>query len=213
MIHLNNIVPTPLASLGLNPNSQIFNVEQVFEKGKNYLVKAPSGKGKSTLLHIIYGLRNDFTGNLKLSGEDSTQFLAEVWADWRQSKLSIVFQDLRLFEQLTAFENIWLKAQLRSNKTESDIYLMADQLGIGHLMDKAASTLSYGQRQRVAIIRALCQPFECLLLDEPFSHLDEENTKKALALIDNTCRQQGAGMILVSLGEDFPLEFDAVLEL
>lgn len=213
MIELNNIVPAPLASLGLNPNSEVFDTAWRLEKGQYFLVKAPSGKGKSTLLHILYGLRKDFSGSLQLEGNNSEGFSAELWADWRQSKLSIVFQDLRLFEELTAFENIWLKAQLQGSKSEVEIRAMAQRLGIEELLEKPVRTLSYGQRQRVAIIRALCQPFDFLLLDEPFSHLDEANTEKALALVKETCETQGAGLVLVSLGEDFPLNFQRVLEL
>lgn len=213
MIELRQVIPEPLESLGLNPRSEVFNTDLRFEAGKYYLVKAPSGKGKSTLLHIIYGLRTDFTGGLQLEDAGSERFTPDQWADWRQARLSIVFQDLRLFEQLTAFENIWLKAQLQGSKTAAEVRNMAQQLGIEELLDKPVSTLSYGQRQRVAIIRSLCQPFDFLLLDEPFSHLDPSNTEKALSLIRATCEAQGAGLILVSLGEDFPLNFERVLEL
>ena len=85
---------------------------------------------------------------------------------------------------------------------------MAKNLGVSDLLDKACHTLSYGQRQRIAIIRALCQPFDFLLLDEPFSHLDEANTMKACQLIDEVVREQKASLILVSLGERFHFQYD-----
>ena len=73
--------------------------------------------------------------------------------------------------------------------------------------------MSYGQRQRIAIIRALCQPFDFLLLDEPFSHLDADNIQKAIDLILEICNAENAGMMLVSLGEDYGISFDKRLEL
>ena len=84
-------------------------------------------------------------------------------------------------------------------------------MGIDHLLQQSCATLSYGQRQRVAIIRALCQPFDFLLLDEPFSHLDEANTEAAFQLIEQVCAEQKAGFILVSLGEKFGRTYDVEL--
>ena len=85
---------------------------------------------------------------------------------------------------------------------------MAQNLGIENLLEKKCGELSYGQRQRVAIIRALSQPFEYLLLDEPFSHLDDENTQKACTLIETALAKNNAGLILVSLGEKYFLKYD-----
>ena len=84
---------------------------------------------------------------------------------------------------------------------------MAKQLGVFDLLKKPCGTLSFGQRQRIAIIRALCQPFDFLLLDEPFSHLDEANIKAASQLIKNECEAQGSSFILVSLGEEYYFDY------
>ena len=205
MITLNDYRPHPLISLGINQGSQIFNTSQQFEKGNHYIVEAPSGKGKSTFLHQIYGLRKDYDGDIQWLGKDIRVFTHDQWADIRKQELSIVFQDLRLFLQLTALENIQLKANLTQHKTKEEIQLMAKRLGVEELLNQPAATLSYGQRQRISIIRALCQPFRFLLLDEPFSHLDEANTQTALAMIQEACTEQEAGIILVSLGESYSL--------
>ena len=209
MIQLNNILPQPLKEQGIPESSQIWNKEWTFEKGKNYLVIAPSGKGKSTLLHCIYGLRKDFDGSVFINEKNTKELLSDEWAELRQNNCSMVFQDLKLFQQLTAKENILLKSNLKQYKSETEIVEMAEQLGIAELLNKPCHMLSFGQRQRVAIIRALCQPFDFLLLDEPFSHLDEANIKAATKLINQECEAQGSGLILVSLGESYYFKYDS----
>ncbi|MFK7770889.1 MAG: ATP-binding cassette domain-containing protein [Saprospiraceae bacterium] len=203
MITLQKILPHPLKESGFNPTTEIWNKDLSFEKGRKYLVIAPSGKGKSTLLHCIYGLRKDFDGTILLNDKNIKNYKSDELAELRQHKLSIVFQDLRLFEQLTAEENILLKTNLQDHKTLLQIKEMAEQLGVANLLKKPCGTLSFGQRQRIAIIRALCQPFDFLLLDEPFSHLDEANIKAATQLIEAECKAQGSSLILVSLGEEY----------
>lgn len=212
MIELGNVLPVPLAETpgGIRKDSQIFGTHCVFEKNKNYLVIAPSGRGKSTLLHIIYGLRKDYTGSVELEGKSLKQFSPNDWAATRQAPLSIVFQDLRLFPKLTALENILLKSRLTDTVTEQEILDWAGRLGVEKNLQQTAATLSYGQRQRIAIIRSLCQPFRYLLLDEPFSHLDGKNISQASALISEICRQREAGFILVSLEEEKVMNFEEV---
>lgn len=208
MIHLSDLQPAPLVSLGLNPQSSVFATECSFKKGCRYLVAAPSGRGKSTLLHCIYGLRNDYTGTITLDGRDVSGFSPDDWALLRQNDLAIVFQDLRLFPLLTAWENIQIHAALNPVVEESRLRRMAHELHIESLLNDPVQQLSYGQRQRVAIVRALSRPFRMLLLDEPFSHLDPLNTEIALRLITETCDMLEAGMVLVSLGEEYEMEVD-----
>jgi ABC-type lipoprotein export system ATPase subunit len=211
MIQLSDLRPHPLISLGLNPASDIFGGTCKFEEGKHYLVQAPSGRGKSTFLHCLYGLRTDYEGRILLDDRATSSLKADDWATIRQRYFSIVFQDIRLFDQLTAIENIELNNNLSGSRSPEEINEWALRLGVRPLLDKKVERLSYGQQQRVAIIRALCQPFKFLLLDEPFSHLDAENTQLALQLALEVCQEQQAGMILVSLGEHFDHEYDAEL--
>ncbi len=211
MIELQNIKPIPLLPNGIQADSQTWGVPCRFKKGKKYLVAAPSGKGKSTFIHIIYGLRSDYEGQLLLQGKDIKTLTKEAWSEIRQNKLSVVFQNLRLFLNLTALENIQIKNDLHQYKSLNEIKDMAELLGVDNLLDKKCATLSYGQRQRIAIIRALCQPFDFLLLDEPFSHLDENNINKAISLIEKECKDQKAGLILVSLGEPYSFKYDKEL--
>ena len=202
-IELDHILPHPLREARDRGASQIWEQTTSFATGQRYLVTAPSGKGKSTLLHIIYGLRTDYGGEVRIDGKPVAHYSMDGWSDLRREHLSIVFQDLRLFGHLTARENIEIKRQLAPRISAETAEQMAGQLGIDDVYDQPAATLSYGQRQRVAIIRALCQPFGLLLLDEPFSHLDDDNIARARALIEEACTDQDAGFLLVSLGSDY----------
>ena len=211
MITFKNVKPFPLIENGISPTSDIFNTQVEFETGKKYLVIAPSGKGKSTMLHLMYGLRSDYEGDILLDNKNIKTFNYDDWATIRQKKSAIVFQDLRLFLHLTARENIFIKKDLTDTPSVSEIELMCEQLGIAPILNQKCETLSYGQRQRVAIVRALCQPFEMLLLDELFSNLDIENIKIATDLINKACEKNNAGFILVSLGEEYFFNYDKKL--
>lgn len=211
MITFKNVKPFPLIENGISPTSDIFNTKVEFEKGKKYLVIAPSGKGKSTMLHLMYGLRSDYEGDILLDNKNIKTFIHDDWATIRQKKSAIVFQDLRLFLHLTARENIFIKKDLTDTPSVAVIEMMCEQLGIASILNQKCETLSYGQRQRVAIIRALCQPFETLLLDELFSNLDIENIKIATDLINKACEKNNAGFILVSLGEEYYFNYDKKL--
>ena len=207
---LNNVQPKPITA-AMMQQSDIWASDLLLEKGQRYLITAPSGKGKSTFLHILYGLRNDYSGQVSFENQPVNQFDLDNWATIRQEKVSIVFQDLRLFLNLSGWENILLKSSITNTTSDVNIESMAKRLGVDNILSQSCGTMSYGQRQRIAIIRALCQPFEVLLLDEPFSHLDEDNIKVACALIEEVCTAQNAGFLLVSLGERYFLNYDETL--
>ena len=207
MLTLKNIKPLPLLKDGLDGSSQIWDKTLEFKTPENYLITAASGRGKSTFIHLLYGLRSDFEGQFLIDEKDSRKFSRKEWSHYRRDKIAIVFQDLRLFPKLSARDNILLNAQLQNKVTMPEIEAMAARLGITPLLDQASETLSYGQAQRVAIIRALCQDFEYLLLDEPFSHLDEKNISLASELIKEVCQKQKASLILVSLGPSYLFDY------
>lgn len=171
------------------------------------MVEAPSGTGKTTLVSILYGIRHDYEGNVLFDGKNIRKISTDEWVKIRSEKFSAVFQDLRLFPQLTAIENIRIKNDLTKTLKEEEILHFAETLGIGHRMNQLCGKLSLGQQQRVAIIRALAQPFSFLLLDEPFSHLDQENSRIACGMISEACQKNNAGLLLTSLGPDNHFEF------
>lgn len=177
------------------------------------MVQSASGKGKTTLLSICYGLRKDYEGVVYFEGKDIRTKNEQDWADWRSGRCSLLFQDLKLFRELTALENIRLKADLSNSFDQKQVEQWAEKLGVDRYLNKACGRLSLGQQQRMALIRSLSQPFDWLLLDEPFSHLDTENVKLACELITEVCQQRGAGLMLSTLGESYFLEYDRKLKI
>lgn len=205
-IQLNKVVPTPLEEVEFSQNS-IWNSTFMLEKGEKVLLNATSGKGKTTFAFLLAGLRKDYSGEITFDGQNSKNFSPKEWATLRAQKLSFVFQDLQLFGELTVAENLQLKNQLTSTFTEEEIKAMVNQLGIGDKWQSTCNTLSMGQQQRVAIIRALCQPFDWLIMDEPFSHLDENNILLAKELIEQVVAKQNAGLVMTALGKSEVFKF------
>lgn len=210
-IHLKNIVPLPLADKDLSA-SDIWNRDVLFRSGEAIHIYAPSGSGKSTLLHILYGLRKDFTGAVQLDDKNLQHSPAHI-SSLRKNNISIVFQDMRLFAGLTAMENLMVKSSLTEHVQKETIKQMLSDLGVIHLEDKKAQFMSLGEQQRIAIIRALLQPFNWLLLDEPFSHLDTQNIEKAKEMIQYHCHKNNAGLIIASLGDTYDIEYNRNLNL
>ena len=181
--------------------SQIWKQDVVLKKAEHVHIVAPSGSGKTSLIHFLYGLRKDYEGNILYNNDNAKNFDAEKIALWRQQHISIVFQDLRLFTEQTVIQNLEIKRLLNPFHAENKIVEMAKRLGIESKLSKLCKTCSYGEQQRIAIIRSLLQPFDFLLLDEPFSHLDEANRMKAMELIEEEAVARNASIILADLKE------------
>ena len=187
------------------------NVE--FERGKHYLISAESGTGKSSLCSYIYGYRIDYSGVMQFDGTDIRTLSVDQWCDVRKNHIAYLPQDLRLFPELTAIENIQLKNRLTNFKTEKEIISYFERLGIPEKVNSPVSKLSIGQQQRVAIIRALCQPADFILLDEPVSHLDETNNAIVAQMVTEEAARQGAGVISTSVGNNVKISVDKELKL
>lgn len=211
-ITLQRIMPEPLASIQHGEGS-IWGNDVVLESGKKIMLNASSGKGKSTFTLTAVGLRTDYSGTLSYDGQDIRTFKADDWTIIRQRKVSVVFQDLQLFPNLTVRENLVIKNKLTDCFTEDRLKEMLATLGIENKWEQKCGLLSMGQQQRVAIIRALAQPYEWLILDEPFSHLDEENAQLCLRMIDERTTDLGAGFVLTSLGDNHGFAYDYTLKL
>lgn len=178
-----------------------------FEQGHRYMVCARSGHGKTSLLNFIYGSSSHYDGTVRFHDDDSTPL------ERRRRKLSYLFQDLRLFPELTALENILIKNNLTEFKSTAQIEAMLDRVLASEKKHQPVATLSLGQRQRVAAVRALCQPFEFLLMDEPFSHIDHESAQDVAALVLSEVEAQGAGLIVTALDPIDLFPFDTTLNL
>ena len=213
-LELQNIIPIPLKDRLLQRDSDLWNMNLQFEQGAFVKIKAPSGVGKTTFIHIIYKLRKDFEGDILWNKNNLSLIKPDELALLRQRHISIIFQDLRLFPDLTARENIELKRVLQQPLYESSmIDNMAEQLGIASILNQKASMCSYGEQQRIAIIRSLMQPFDWLIMDEPFSHLDKNNIDKASALIDAECKKRNAGFIVTDLEDDEHFKYTQLLNM
>jgi putative ABC transport system ATP-binding protein len=179
--------------------SEIWNKNLLWKKAAHLHIVAPSGSGKTSLIHFLYQIRQGYSGTLSFDNRDVKSLDANEMAGYRASKISIVFQDLRLFPDHTVWQNIEVKRLLKPYHQENAIMEMADKLGISNKLDRLARECSYGEQQRIAIIRALQQPFDFILLDEPFSHLDTANRNKALELITTEAQKREASIILADL--------------
>lgn len=197
-ILLQEIIPTYFEKEQFT-GSEIWGKNVTFSKGEHVHIVAPSGSGKTSLIHFIYGLRKDYEGTISYQNENIKNFSLEKFSTFRQKNVSIIFQDLRLFSDQTVRNNIELKRQLNPYHPPEKIDEMARRLGIANKLNRLAKTCSYGEQQRIAIIRALMQPFDFLLLDEPFSNLDDNNRSKAFALVKEECDIRKASMIFADL--------------
>lgn len=211
-IELHGVVPEIFASRE-NLRSDIWLSDFGFERGKTYLIEAQSGLGKSSLCSYIYGQRSDYRGEIRFDGRDIATLTMEQWCELREKSLSTLFQDLKLFGELTALENVEIKNNLTNFQTRERIVSWFEELGIGDKLSSRVDRMSFGQQQRVALVRALCQPIDFLLLDEPVSHLDEQNSDIMRDVIQGEVRRQGAGLITTSIGKHMNIPYDKTLKL
>ncbi len=193
--------------------SEVWLQNITLERGKRYLISAESGTGKSSMCSYIYGYRQDYSGVIAFDGKDIHSFSVDQWCDIRQRHIAYLPQDMRLFGELTALENVELKNRLTGFKSNEEIRRLFEIMGIADKQDSLASKLSIGQQQRVAIIRTLCQPCDFILLDEPVSHLDEDNNRIVAELIAQEAAHQGAGVIATSVGNHLKMEVDQIFRL
>lgn len=187
------------------PASDVWKTDLTFKRGNFYLVEAASGAGKSSMCSFIYGARTDYEGTLRFDSTDASTLTMDQWQRLRRENLAYLPQELSLFPELTAMQNIQLKNSLTGHTPTEKIEEWLHTLGIDSRRDYPVGRMSIGQQQRVGIIRALCQPFDFLLLDEPVSHLDEENNRVASGIIMAEARRQGAGIISTSVGNSLLL--------
>lgn len=193
--------------------SEIWNQQVIFEKGKTYLIEAESGQGKSTFCSYVLGYRHDYSGSVMFDDTDVKKLKISDWVDIRKNQVSYLFQELRLFPELTAYENIEIKNKLTGFKTRQQIEQWFDMLGIFDKMNAKVGQMSFGQQQRVAMIRALVQPFDFILADEPISHLDENNANIMGMMMMEEAKAQGAGVIVTSIGKHVDIQYDKTIKL
>ena len=212
-ITFQSVVPQVFESQKEALPSEVWNRELTFEKGKLYLIEAASGRGKSTFCSYVLGYRHDYSGQVLFNDVPTSTFKVRDWVEARRLHISHLFQELRLFPELTAFENIVIKNKLTNFKSQEQIATWLEQLGIADKMHERIGRMSFGQQQRVALIRALVQPFDFLLVDEPISHLDDKNAAVMAEMMMKEAREQGAGVLVTSIGKHMDLPYERIVKL
>jgi ABC-type lipoprotein export system ATPase subunit len=208
-VNCSKVIPVPMAESRISHDG-IWGGEFCLGDGESVLVTSPSARGKTTFLHLLYGIRRDYTGTVSLDGTDIHTLSEEAWLRLRQRHLSLVFQDLRLFDAVTVRDTIEMVRVITGTVSSGKVREMAGAMGIVDQFDTPCGILSSGQRQRAAILRALARPFSLLLLDEPFSHLDDRNASIAAEVIAGVLKENGASVVVTGLGEYCPLPVERV---
>lgn len=211
-IELQNTLPEAFKQQNIM-QSDIWHQVFRFQKNKIYLIKAVSGAGKSSLCSYLYGERKDYQGIITFDNSNISSLNAKNWTTIRRNNISQIFQDLRLFPELTALENIQIKNNLTRRRKRKEIVNWFERLGLAEHIKRPVGKLSFGQQQRVAFIRSLCQPFDFILLDEPVSHLDENNAHQMSNILLEEFEKDSFGVIVTSIGRDLELPYDYIMNL
>ena len=166
------------------------------ERGEFVVVVGPSGAGKTTLLNMLGGMDVPTSGSILLDGRDVSAFSAKELTYYRRYDIGFVFQFYNLVQNLTALENVELAAQICRDPLDAEEVLR--HVGLGERLNNFPAQLSGGEQQRVAIARALAKNPKLLLCDEPTGALDYVTGKSILKLLQDTCRQQGMTVVVIT---------------
>ena len=166
------------------------------EKGEFVVVVGPSGAGKTTVLNILGGMDTADEGQILVDGQDVTRLSHKEMILYRRHSIGFVFQFYNLIQNLTALENVELAGQVSPRPEVPKKTL--EEVGLGHRLNNFPSQLSGGEQQRVAIARALAKNPKLLLCDEPTGALDYQTGKQILKLLQDTCRQKGMTVIVIT---------------
>ena len=171
-------------------------VDFTVEKGEFAIIVGPSGAGKTTVLNMLGGMDACSGGVITVDGAVVSGYNARQLTAYRRHDIGFVFQFYNLVQNLTALENVELAAQICREPLDAREVL--EHVGLGHRMDNFPAQLSGGEQQRVAIARALAKKPKLLLCDEPTGALDYVTGKAILKLLQDTCRQEGMTVIVIT---------------
>ena len=166
------------------------------ERGEFAVVGGPSGAGKTTVLNILGGMDTASSGRVIVDGKDIAQYSPRQLTAYRRDDIGFVFQFYNLIPNLTALENVELALQICKNPMDAQEVM--EDVGLGERLDNFPAQLSGGEQQRVSIARALAKNPKLLLCDEPTGALDYNTGKAILKLLQDTCREKGMTVILIT---------------
>lgn len=171
-------------------------IDFTIEKGEFTVIVGPSGAGKTTVLNILGGMDTATDGKVIVDEKEVSSFGKRQLVEYRREDVGFVFQFYNLMQNLTALENVELALQIC--KKPLDAKTVLTEVGLGDRMDNFPAQLSGGEQQRVAIARALAKDPKLLLCDEPTGALDYVTGKSILKLLQDTCRQKGMTVIVIT---------------
>jgi putative ABC transport system ATP-binding protein len=171
-------------------------IEFQIEKGEFVVIVGPSGAGKTTVLNILGGMDTCSEGNILVDGVDISNFNTKQLTNYRRDDIGFVFQFYNLIQNLTALENVELALQICKNPLNAEEVLK--QVGLGERLKNFPAQLSGGEQQRVSIARALAKNPKLLLCDEPTGALDYNTGKAILKLLQDTCRESGMTVVVIT---------------
>ena len=194
----------------LTLKSDLWNSDFTFQSGKRYQLRGPSGRGKTSFFSYLLGIRKDYKGEVFINNRNVLEITIDEWVELRSEKISCVYQDLQLIEKLSVSDNVSLIPKFARGYGLHEAKDMLSRLGMSSKWNDKVETLSFGQKQRLSIVRALCKPFNLLVCDEPFSHLDEMHKDKSVALIESRLNEEKAGILLSSLDGENQLDLKSI---
>ncbi|WP_425298619.1 ABC transporter ATP-binding protein [Paenibacillus uliginis] len=181
------------------------------EKGEFAIIVGPSGAGKSTVLNILGGMDTADEGQVLVDGTDIARFNSKELTGYRRTDVGFVFQFYNLVPNLTTKENVELASQISPRALDAEQVLR--DVGLGERLNNFPAQLSGGEQQRVAIARALAKQPKLLLCDEPTGALDYNTGKQVLKLLQDTCRNTGTTVIVITHNSAIAPMADRVIEI
>lgn len=208
-VQLENVVKTYI--MGEVQIHAVNGIDFTIEKGEFVVIVGPSGAGKTTVLNILGGMDTATSGTILVAGEHIEQYSEKQLTKYRRDDIGFVFQFYNLVPNLTALENVELALQICKDPLNAETVLKG--VGLEERMNNFPAQLSGGEQQRVSIARALAKNPKLLLCDEPTGALDYNTGKQILKLLQDTCREQGMTVIVITHNQAIAPMADRVIQI
>ena len=197
--------------MGQNRIAAADHISFYVDKGEFCVIVGPSGAGKTTVLNMLGGMDTCDEGRILLDGDLVSEYSQKQLTAYRRHDVGFVFQFYNLVQNLTALENVELASEICRDPLPADEMLR--QVGLAQRMDNFPAQLSGGEQQRVSIARALAKNPKLLLCDEPTGALDYNTGKQVLALLQDTCRNTGRTVIVITHNSALTAMADRVIRI